>query len=854
MRGHALAIIVVHLLLGAGATYLIANHLPLRADFSYLLPQDAPSVVDLRKLEARVKTSETVLVVVQAPSPEVRAAAVAELVAGFRALPRELVEQVEADDAELRAFLGARRHLLVPLEDLERARAALAEQIEAAKLKANPLFLDLGDLDDADPEAEAKARAQLEQLQARRREAEARLDRSGNVSADGRTAVIHVRAPFRATDAGRGQALQARLGEVRARVTAAHPGVAIGFTGSVMTAVAEHVAIASGMLWSTIITTALVGLMLALYLRSALMLGLLVGTLGVATVIAFGLAALTVGHLNAASAFLAAIVAGNGVNYGILLIARFLEERRRTEDPDEHREETGRGIDEHREEAGGGSPAGSAGRAGGGAPRGIDEALAAAVAGTLRPTIIASLGAVIAYGSLAATSFRGFADFALIGALGMIVCWLASFSLLPALLLRFGHRAKVHAGTPIVGGILARLFGFERPRVVCAVALAVAVAASVIAVGYVADDPFEYDIKQLRSEGTAAVEVRRWMELSDQHFGRGLSGRTYIAADRHDQVPKIVKALRARDVGLPPEAQTIGAIQSILDVVPERQADKLAVLAELRALIDEATAVVEGDTRAELLALRPPDDLAPITRDALPPSLRDRLAEKNGEVGLLIAIRPADHLDEWNGRDLIRFARAVSRIELDGGETVTTSGASVIFADIVQSLERDGPIVTGVAALALVIVCLALIGPNRRALAVLVATGAGALLLVAVCALIGLKINFLDFMALPITLGLGIDYAINVAHRYDEHRDAAATLRTSGSAVFICSLTTIIAYGSLLASDNLAIRGFGTAALIGEITCVFTALVLVPALLGLGRTDPRLPPVGSSPRYGKCGA
>ena len=38
-------------------------------------------------------------------------------------------------------------------------------------------------------------------------------------------------------------------------------------------------------------------------------------------------------------------------------------------------------------------------------------AMATAVHKTMRPTIVASLGAAIAYGSLAATSFRGFADF-----------------------------------------------------------------------------------------------------------------------------------------------------------------------------------------------------------------------------------------------------------------------------------------------------------------------------------------------------------------------------------------------------------------------------------------------------------
>ena len=51
--------------------------------------------------------------------------------------------------------------------------------------------------------------------------------------------------------------------------------------------------------------------------------------------------------------------------------------------------------------------------------------------------------------------------------------------------------------------------------------------------------------------------------------------------------------------------------------------------------------------------------------------------------------------------------------------------------------------------------------------------------------------------------------------------------------MLVCSLTTVIGYASLLLSDNLAIRGFGTASLIGEVTCVTSALVLVPAILAL---------------------
>ncbi|MBA3818618.1 MAG: MMPL family transporter, partial [Deltaproteobacteria bacterium] len=616
-----------------------------------------------------------------------------------------------------------------------------------------------------------------------------------NVTADGTLTSIQVRTPFRATDAGRGTKLLAALEDVRTDLVAKYPAVKVGFTGGVVTSVAEHGAISEGMLISGVVTGLLVALVLALYFRSATLLVLLLLTLGVATTISFGIAAITVGHLNAATAFLGAIIAGNGVNYGILLIARYLEERRHHD---------------------------------------ADVAMGKAIVGTLRPTAIASLGASIAYGSLAATSFRGFADFAVIGAIGMMVCWTVSYILLPALVVRWGHDTRIFQGDPIVGTTLVRLIGFRRSKVVVAVGILTTALAGVIVTRYIAADPFEYDIRQLRSEGDDALLARAWMDLSDQHFGRGITGRTYIATDRLEQVPKVVDALRKLDANQPPAKQTIGSISSYLDVVPPDQEAKLAVLAELRAMLDDdALEALDDKQRAELLELRPRDGLTPFTTRELPPLLEQRLTERDQRVGYFVSIRPSDQLDEWNGKDLIRFANAVRRLELAGNETVTTSGSSVIFADIIASIERDGPLVTGVATLGLVIMVVLLVGRNRRAVAVLIGTGSGTLLMVAICALLGIKVNFLDFVALPITLGLGIDYAINVAHRHDhdEIPDPIATLRTSGSAVFLCAITTIIGYGSLLFSNNLAIKGFGLASLIGEITCLLTALVLVPAIL-----------------------
>jgi predicted RND superfamily exporter protein len=801
---HLLSIVGGAVALLAASVYLIAFHLPLKADFSHLLPQDAASVRDLRRLEARVSAQDTALVVIDAADPATRAAAVDAMIETLARLPASLVDHVEHDDSVTREFLRAHRHLFVPLPDLVRARDALRARIDAAKLAANPLFIDLDD----EPAADAKdAEAELAKLRERRREAEAFLNKPGRVGENGTRALIVVRTAFAKTDARSGKALIAALERARAEVMTITPGAQIGFTGGVVNSVVEHEALLRGIVASSVVTAVLVGLVLILYFRSLVMLGLLGFALITGTTASFGFAAIAVGHLNAATAFLGAIIAGNGVNYGLLLLARFLEERRDM-------------------------------------PR--DEAMAHAIHGTLRPTIVASLGAAIAYGSLAATSFRGFADFAIIGAVGMILCWIATYVMLPALVLRFVRQPKRPPGESRLGNALARIFGFQRPGVVCAVAGVLTIAAVIVTYRYIAADPFEYDIKNLRSEGADAIESRAWLKKSDATFGRGISGQTYIAADRRDQVPMIVEALKRVDDGLPDDRRTIGTVRSILDVVPPQQAEKLAVLAEIRAMLtDEVLAELPEADRAEIAALRPPADLQPITIESLPRVLSDQLRERNGTVGLLIGVRPADTLDEWDGRALIRFSDAVRRVQLPDGETVTTSGSSVIFADIVAAIQNDGPVVTLLATLGLLVMVVLVVGRNIGAIAVMTATLLGSLALVAVCALIDLKVNFLDFVALPITLGLGIDYAINVAHRHrsEDQRDPRETLRTSGSAVLLCSLTTIIGYGSLLVSENLAIRGFGVASLIGEVACLLTALIVVPAILSLSyRPHSGVPP------------
>lgn len=796
VRHHAL-VMALGVVVTLVAAYLTAFHLPLKADFSHLLPQDAPSVRDLHALEARTDSQDTLLIIVESDDPAMRAEVAAELAAASRAMPPELVNRVEDDDAVTRAFLRDHRHLFIPLDDLKEAHAALEKRIANAKLAANPLYIDLEEEEHA--AENAAAQKQLDELRARRAEAEARLDRSSYISSDGKDQLVIVRTSFMKTDAKLSRVLLDRLIAERSRILAepGHQVVHVGFTAGVAVTVVEHEAMVRGIVLSSLVTALLVGLVLAAYFRSIRLLLILTAALVVGTAASFGVAAITVGHLNAATAFLGAIIAGNGVNYGILLIARYLEERR-----------------EHPPEA----------------------AMAEAIHATLRPTIVASLGASIAYGSLAVTSFRGFSDFAVIGGIGMLLCWIATYTLVPAMVLRWGGRKEVKTSAPVIGRVLARVLGFRRPAVVCVVTGFLAIGAGVIAYRFVSGDPYEYDMRNLRSDGEDAIEARTWLAKSDKQFRSGIAGQTFVAAQRPDQIPQIVAALHKIDEGVPELEKTIGRIQSILDVVPQDQEAKIEELEAIRKLLDaEALDALSDEERAEIEPLIPAAKPKPIAPEDLPEELLSKLREKDGRVGLLVGVRPNIHLDEWNGKDLVRFATAIRRLRINDEETVTTSGVQVIYADILDSIRSDGPLVVGVASAGLILMVLLTVGRNLRAVAVLAATGLGSLLLVAVCAIFDVRVTFLDFVALPITLGIGVDYAINLAHRHHhgDDLDPVETLRYSGAAVFTCSLTTIIGYGSLLVSENLAIVGFGEASLIGEVCCLLTALVVVPAIVSL---------------------
>ena len=787
----------------------LAARMTIKSDLTSLLPRDKRSVKDLIEVQKRARPFGTVQVVIESDASPAGVAARARagelLAAKLAALDPTLVAQFAKDDGPLRRYAWAHRFLFADLADLKAAKQALEDRIARAKRDANVLFVDLDDEPAPDPKQD-----KLAELQKKLADAEAAAKNPPlRVSKDGSLQQMSVQTTFPASDAHRARRLlnliEDAIDEVSAEVG---PGVTFGLAGNITLSMHEHDSVLEGMTLSVIITVILCAIGLLLYYRSGKLVLALLWALSVGVAATFATAWAVIGHLNVMTAFLFAIVVGNGINAGLVLVARFLEELRGGDHPD--------------------APA----------------ALTAAIGGAMRGTLAATATAGVAYASLLVTDFRGFREFGAIAGLGMALTWVTTFTVLPAILFALARRGLVKATKPpAIGNVLARMLPVNHLKLVMVVAAVITAVSLAVTVAFIVKDPFTHDWRDLQSTTRAISEARAIEKRSGAKLdtSNNLSGQAYqlaIAVDRRDQVGPLVAKLRADDAKRPPEERWMKDVRSIDDLLPQQQTEKTELLRGITELLDnpKLQASLSDEEKADLDRVRPkPADLEPVDDKDVPHELAWPFIEKDGSIGRLVVVRGAKRFDSFNVDHRLAFAAEVRALDLPPGAVV--AGEAMVVADIIEVMEADAPNMIIFAIAGSILAVFLVIGLKRHGLLTLAAGGAGVVVMVAACAAVGLKVHFLDLIALPITIGIGIDYAVNITarDRQDGQRGPLHLLRTIGGTMLLCSFTTSVGYGTLMLSANGGIRAFGEAALLGEIACIAVALLATPAWLTLLR-------------------
>ncbi|MEM1032881.1 MAG: MMPL family transporter [Myxococcota bacterium] len=833
-----LAVTVVVLAVAWGT----ASRLRVRGSFVELLPSESPTAQRFRAtLDRKGGAGSTILVMVASPDAKANRALVDALEAELRTLPDGAAKSIEHGPGPSRVFFERWRWLFAERRDL----MVIACEVRRERLRRLGQYLDLDDpcADEVDDELarggfptpreqarrgrsggpedgeepgaqDASEGAQLSPLTRLKRTLERKtrdLDRfpSGYFqSEDGQIFAIVVRSFGAGMGELKSDQLLAAVRERAARVDARafHPDAEVGFGGDIPNAVAQREALVEDMTVVSVVAVTLILGVIVLFFRSGWPLLHILLSVGTGTGLAFAAAAIRVGYLNAATSFLGSIIVGNGINDSIVYLGRYRERRAGGDD--------------------------------------VPSALVEAATSTRRGTWLASVAASGAYGALMITSFRGFSEFGLIGAVGMVSCWFATYGVCPAsvtVVERFrarrpeGRRGGIkpmrHRVVRAIAGLSVR---YPVPVLLATATLAVAAAWPLPS--YLRD-PWEYDFSKLGSRSNRQTGAGVWSAKANDIFQSRGAPDLMLAADITDALP-LAYAVVDRDA-----AVTGGTFVARVDTIhdrlggpPEEVARKLEVLDEIRTELDAVGDRLRGEDAEFAERWRPPEYLRPVTPDDLPVLVRDQYTEEDGAVGTPVYVYFDRKLSRSKGENLLKMADVLESVTGPDGAIAPNASRATVFAEMIRSMERDGPRATWAAFMVVVVVSLLATRRLAAAVAVVGSLLSGVLFTVGGAAWLGVRLNFLNFVALPLTFGIGVEYAINL---YDRIRvsggDIVRGMGSAGSAVALCSLTTIFGYGSLLWADNLALRSFGTYAVAGELACILTGLVVLPAALTLRR-------------------
>jgi len=786
---------IATLVLAVPATWRTANlYAHLRTELEQLLPRSAPSVVAIDELKRRLPGLQHLGVVVDTVTSDNVPAAerfLDDLALRIRGYPPGLVKVARTGDAIERAFLEDHAPLYMDLGDLE----TIAQRVEARR--DWEAARETGALLDEDAPAPPLDFDDIQKRYDDRRSATRRFEDDRFASRSLHTALLLIE--LGQFDMGRGaaQALfdRVKLDATRLNVASYAPGMRVGFTGDVAINVEETSALMTDLSVSSVVVAVLVVVAIAFYYEWWASVVILLPPLLLACVFTFAVCSLPplrVTELNSNTAFLGSIIVGNGINFGIVLLARYVEERR----------------------------AGAVTR----------DALRKAVWGARGGTLSAALAAGVSYASLTLTDFRGFRQFGIIGGVGMLFSWGFAFLLMPPLAswLRAPPPASRRAAMTLLVRVVRR---FRGPVLVAAAALA---AAALYKVRTFGPAEIETDFSKLRRADTWATGEGYWGRRMDALLGAYLTP-TVILADTPEQADAIAAAVRAA-AKKPPLDTLVASVRTLTDVVPPDEGAKIATVERIRDdLTPRIRASLTDAQRKNVDRFVGDQPLRPLTAAELPDTFTTGLRERDGSIGRTVLVYPRPGRTLWLGPPLAEFVTQLraAAAAAPGARPGRVAGSHALTADILDSIRRDGVVSSAAAFVGVLVMVLALLRGRRSTLLVVASLLLGVLWLGGLMMWTGIRINFANFIAYPITFGIGVDYAVNVASRWE--LDGAGSMeeavRTTGGAVVLCSATTIIGYSSLLLAQNRALFLFGLLAVLGEIACLSTAVVVMPAFV-----------------------
>ena len=553
--------------------------------------------------------------------------------------------------------------------------------------------------------------------------------------------------------------------------------------------------------------------------------------LAVGLVITAAVGLLMVGTLNLMSIYFAVLFVGLGVDFGIQFSVRYRAERHDVDD--------------------------------------LRVALVHAGQRAGAPLTLAALATAAGFLSFLPTVYKGVSELGLIAGVGMLIAFVTSVTLLPAMLSRFNppgepHQLGYHALAPVDSFL-------ERHRMPILIATAIIVVAGLPLLHWLR---FDFNPMNLRSSKVESVAT--YLDLKSNP-NSGANDIQLLAAS-----PAAAEQAATKLRALPEVAR----VTTLASFIPDQQPEKLKLIAAAAKTLDPVlnpptTAAPPTDAQNVSMINSTVNALKTLAGDAKGPGAdaahrlaaamtalakADPSVRQRAEVAFVQPLHTA--LDELRG---LFKAQAVTAESLPpelvhqwmttGGQTRVdiapkgdTNSNAVLerFADTVQAAEpnaSEGPIsildarhtvlvAFGEAGACALISITIILWITLRRLGDVLLTLVPLLLAVVVtlelCVIVDLPLNFANIIALPLLLGVGVAFKIYYIMAW---REGQTNLLQSvlTRAVTFSALTTATAFGSLWFSSHPGTSSMGKLLAISLMTTMAAAALFQPILMGKPR-------------------
>ncbi|MBN2551303.1 MAG: MMPL family transporter [Spirochaetales bacterium] len=869
-----------------------AQNIRVTTQMEDMLPFDDPQVKSIHEIDETFNSGMSLMITVEGRDKQRMGEAAEAFAAAVRQSP-EAMRYVKTINLKMdRSFLTQWGLMLQEATDLEQSRKTFAE------LNLLPFLGSLNDSfertytgEEAEEEIsthrqESEAVAMLNQLEAffgllreylenpavvdaeRTGEELARTFMYGDLygfSPDNGMLLFSILPNFSIDDIQKMIDMTAEIKKIRRDIQEAFPDLVIAYTGEVAIGADEQAAMGFDMLVPALVALAVILLLFVFSFNPirSVVFALIVLVFGIAYT--YGLLGVTFKEITMLTSFMAVMLIGLGIDYGIQLVTNYTTYR-----------------------ASGLEPA---------------EALRSTYVRSGMGTFLAALTTAIGFFVMAATGSKALAEFGVLAGMGIICCFVALFFILPSLLFWFVKRDPARSRLPKAEyRFLARLgaAAFRHRWITLAVGLLVT--AGLLAAAFF--NRMEYDIMKL--EPAQMTSIRMYYRVLDEFDVNIMSAMA--VADSVEEARELQEALEQESLiaevssvarFIPSDGEQVARLDEIRRIramgpryvpdypyTPERMEElayqvqrlewniiemgdlSVAGLGENNKIVVKRNRIIReifgaevGEPGAEVFqkVIRLIEEDPEAAAGALTAVDRsfaaemDRIVEDMSRVDRKIRLKDLpdqyakQFLEEGGSRNLV-FAYPVksATISKEGmlrfNERMARISPKITgWVPVMVSWSEDVETGSKKAALYIFLVVFAVMVITFRSFryAILAAVPllAGMIWMLGIYPLLGLKLNMINIAVIPLVIGMGIDFGIHIVHRFRVERDLETVYRFTGKAVFLSALTTIIGFGSLaLIGSFPSIASIGTILFLGIATCLVATIVLLPALLSLVRS------------------